>query len=250
MGSQPTRKEQHAAKKAAKEEKKRQKQAATSGEPKRLFPKVSRKGAIAFCAVMVVLFVLSIVWRLGPGQIRAASTPTAQTTDSMAINAEGTTMVYKPGDYEVGKNLPAGEYKFLPASDDAECSVTLFKDGEPWREYVLSGQSWLTLEDGQAVRVVNGSFVKAADVSVQERTELTACNVYKVGVDCPAGTYTLAPTGDESQPWSHSWSVDSSRVLGEEFPVVQEGVADDPTQVTVEDGQYLALGYVTGTLEQ
>lgn len=239
--SKPTWRERRAQKKAQKEEEARQRRiAARSGEGKRLFPKVSRNGAIAFCIVMAVLFGLSVIWRLGPG---ASTATTAQTSNGMAVNAEGTTMIYKAGDYKVGTNLPAGEYKFLAAG--GACAVTLYRNGEPYTENVVSGQDWLTLEDGQAVRVTNGSFVKAEDVSVQDKTELAADSVYKVGVDCPAGTWTLTPVDGDGY---RSYSVSDKRVLGQKAEVVAEGTLTGPVTVELHAGEYLGLGQVTAEL--
>lgn len=238
--ARPTWRERRAHKKAEGEERARQQRVAGQ---KPLFPKVSRTGAIVLCSVMGALFILSVLWRLGPGAIRAATMPTAQTTDGMAINAEGTTMVYKPGDYQVGTNLPAGEYKFLAAG--GACAVSLYRNGEPYSEQVVGEQDWLTLEDGQAVRVTNGSFVKADDVSVQDRTELSAGSVYKVGVDCPAGTWTLTPVDGDGY---RSYTVTGQRILGSTPEVVSDGTLTGPVEVDLHAGEYLVLGQVTAVM--
>ena len=133
-------------KREAKEAKARERRIRARQGDRRLFPKVSKKAATAFVAV---LFVLSVFWRLGPG----SQAPRVQGTDAPAVAKKGATMIYKSGSYTVGTNLDAGQYKFLAAGGQ---TAAVSVDGGDAASFTT--QCWLELSDGQKVEVSGATF--------------------------------------------------------------------------------------------
>ncbi|MEY8436443.1 hypothetical protein AAK967_01690 [Atopobiaceae bacterium 24-176] len=194
---------------------------------RRLFPKVSRKTAIVFIVVVVALFGLSVLWRLGPG----SQAPQAQTTDAPAVAKKGTTMVYKAGSYTVGTNLHAGQYKLLAASGQ---TATVEVNGTEAASFTAS--CWLELSDGQEVKVQGATFASGDDISATNAQEIKGVGIYRVGVDCPAGRYAVTADASLGMP---AYAVLDSDAPGA-APVASESV-DGSAEVSVKDGQFLKL---------
>lgn len=213
-------------KREAKEAKARERRIRARQGDRRLFPKVSRKAAVAFVAVVVVLFALSVFWRLGPG----SQAPRVQGTDAPAVARKGATMIYKAGSYTVGTNLDPGQYKFLAAGGQ---TATVAVDGDEAASFTT--QCWIELSDGQRVEVVGATFASGDDISVKDAQEIKGGGIYKVGTDCPAARYAVTSDGSGDA----SYAVLDSDAPGSE--PVDSGSVDGSTEVRVEDGQYLGL---------
>ncbi len=220
------RREAKQAKAQAKEAAAKERRIKARQKGRRLFPKVSRKTAIVFIAVVVVLFGLSVVWRLGPG----SQAPQAQTADAPAVAKKGATMVYKAGTYTVGTNLHAGQYKFLAASGQ---TATVEVDGAEAASFTTS--CWLELADGQEVKVQGATFASGNDISAVGAQEIKGVGIYRVGTDCPAGRYAVTSDGSTGA----SYAVLDSDVPGA-VPVAS-GSVDGSVEVSVADGQFLKL---------
>lgn len=213
-------------KREAKEAKARERRIRARQKDRRLFPKVSRKAAIAFVVVVAVLFVLSVLWRLGPG----SQAPRVQGTDAPAVAKKGATMIYKAGSYTVGTNLDAGQYKFLAAGGQ---TAAVSVDGGDAASFTT--QCWLELSDGQKVEVSGATFASGDDISATDAQEVEGTGIYKVGTDCPAARYAVTSDGSGDA----TYAVLDSDAPGSE--PVASGPVDGSTVVQVADGQYLEL---------
>ncbi|MBF0598745.1 hypothetical protein E5335_02010 [Coriobacteriaceae bacterium] len=213
-------------KREAKEAKARERRIRARQGDRRLFPKVSKKAATAFVAVVAVLFVLSVFWRLGPG----SQAPRVQGTDAPAVAKKGATMIYKSGSYTVGTNLDAGQYKFLAAGGQ---TAAVSVDGGDAASFTT--QCWLELSDGQKVEVSGATFASGDDISATDAQEVEGTGIYKVGTDCPAARYAVTSDGSGAA----SYAVLDSDAPGSE--PVASGSVDGSTEVQVADGQYLEL---------
>lgn len=151
---------------------------------------------------------------------------------------------YKPGDYTIGSNLPAGEY-FILSSEWVTLSTTVGES--PAQTYDFYGTRYVTLPEGAQFSFDSGIMVPAAMVKASSLAQEQNWYeyMYKVGVDLPAGQYTLHATDSEEQGYYEITS-DSS---GTEGGLLEVDFFDGDTVVTLEEGQYLLTSFceiVTG----
>ena len=154
--------------------------------------------------------------------------------------------IHFAGTYEVGVDIPAGEY-FMIASDWAE--TRLYSDAALSEEsliyyYDFYGTRYITLEEGQYFSYVYGAMTLVQNIKPQQeaaREEYLYEYMYKVGFDLPAGTYqlkALPKTVEESGDCYYEINSDSS---GLNDAIVDNDFFADTITVTVEEGQYLLL---------
>ncbi|BCV18776.1 hypothetical protein AAK684_01930 [Leptogranulimonas caecicola] len=231
-----TRAQRKARQKAEKEEKARQRRIAARQGGRKLFPTPTRKQSVAFIVVLAVLFVGSVVFKLTWGSPTSplGKTLVAQSEDVPARAAKGTTLVYKGGEYAVGTNLNAGQYKFLATQDRQDTSnpAVLKVNGEVVDQFTQT--CWLTLSDGEQLAVDGATFVSAADITSKLVTDLKDGGTYLIGVDAPEGSYLVSPTQSSGR----------CTVYDSDAPGAQPIATLDVTaaqQVDVAQGQYLKL---------
>lgn len=231
-----TRAQRKARQKAEKEEKARQRRIAARQGGRKLFPTPTRTQSIAFIVVLAILFVGSVVFKLTWGSPTSplGKTPVAQSEDAPARAPKGTTLVYKGGEYVVGTNLNAGQYKFLATQDrqDPSTPATLKVNGEVVEQFTQT--SWLSLSDGDRLEVDGATFVSAADIAGKLVTDLKDGGTYLIGVDAPEGSYLVSPTQS-----SGICTVYDSDAPGAQPLATLEVTAAQ--QVDLAQGQYLKL---------
>lgn len=153
---------------------------------------------------------------------------------------------YSDGIYAVGTDIPAGEYLLLPdAGFNASYEVKASPDQNGIDSVIDSGtfraRWYLTVEEGQYLTLSSCTMVPAGQApEVDLSSGVLAEGMYLVGVDIPAGEYTLRSTHDYLGVFEVR---SSSRVTDKDSTVIASGNFDDEAYVTVEDGQYL---YVRG----
>lgn len=123
------------------------------------------------------------------------------------------------GTYTVGKDIKAGEYMLVTENDGYITDIHLYDPSIGYdfeREIDPDSQIFITLKDGQQFST-NGLWMAIAkDVYVDTAsTGIMANGEYRVGIDIPAGTYTLYALDDEylghylikdsSDPFSEVW---------------------------------------------
>lgn len=153
--------------------------------------------------------------------------------------------VYKSGFYEVGKDLPAGEYLVLrdKLNKEVETSVAVTKDSKKEDEIFdesVMGNIYVTLENGQYIEVKNGDIypVDKAPSNTPEN-KVYKDGMYKVGKDIKAGTYDVkAIKNNGSDDGSIEITKDSSH---SDKSVISKKEFKDTEKVTLKDGEYIIL---------
>lgn len=148
--------------------------------------------------------------------------------------------VYQPGIYQVGVDIPAGEYVLLALPDSDFCEYEIRTDTS-WESIdgFLDGadfayNSIILLKNGQYVSL-NGC--TASPISEVPRLDSSQAEMYKVGYHIPAGTYHLY-----ALDYSYGGYIILSAPTATDWDqvVAIDLVLEDAT-VTVEAGQYLTL---------
>ena len=149
--------------------------------------------------------------------------------------------VYKSGFYEVGKDLPAGEYLVVgdKITKEAETSVAVTKDSkkedEIFDESVI-GNVYVTLEKGQFVEVKNGDMYPVdLAPSNTPKDKVYKDGMYKVGKDIKAGTYDVKALKKDGKIEIYKDSSHSKDSL------ISKTKFKDTEKVTLKDGQYILL---------
>lgn len=164
-----------------------------------------------------------------------------QTTQSSNNNNSEYKEVYKAGFYQVGKDLPAGEYLVVgnKITKQAETSVAVTKDSKKEDEIFdesVMGNVYVTLEKGQYVEVENGDMYPVEQApSNTPQDKVYKDGMYKVGKDIKAGTYDVKALKDDAsvEVYKDSSHKKSSLVSEKEFKNTEK--------VTLKDGQYVLL---------
>ncbi|MDY6013009.1 hypothetical protein [Clostridium sp.] len=149
--------------------------------------------------------------------------------------------VYKAGFYQVGKDLPAGEYLVVgdKITKEAETSVEVTKDSKKEQEIFdesVMGNVYVTVENGQYIDVENGDIypVELAP-SNTPKDKVYKDGMYKVGKDIKAGTYDVKALKDDADIKIYKDSSHSKSSL------ISEKEFKNTEKVTLKDGQYIEL---------
>ncbi len=175
------------------------------------------------------------------GQPPATAVITAgESTPSVSLTTSTPSTVYQPGIYQVGVDIPAGEYVLLaqPGITEADYEIhsdndfntyDSFLDGTDFRYNII-----VILKDGQYVSL-NGC--TASPISEVPRLDSSQAEMYKVGYHIPAGTYHLY-----ALDYSYAgYAILSSPTTTDWNEVLAIDIVYSDTAVTVESGQYLYL---------
>ena len=180
--------------------------------------------------------------------------------DGVPTDAPAEGAVCKAGVYEVGAagQIPAGLY-FMQGAEDAECNYYLFEaaDDAPGRyevddSVVYFGNYFAQLDEGDLI-----VFKPAGDQTMYP-APATSINpaapyndgCYRVGIDIPAGTYTITPYGPSAAATAKECAAYVMKDLDFDDDSITESVyviTGGTQTVTVTDGQYLELFATTAT---
>ena len=155
--------------------------------------------------------------------------------------------VYPAGQYQVGADIPAGEYMLLRSNSDADAAadgaymISTVEEVENYDEIVdynhFSYNAIIHLSEGQFLQTENCT---ASPIHEVPQLDYSKGEMYKVGLQLPAGTYRLECTDSEysyGRAYTLSAPSDNSDDVIESFTVYK----GENTVVTVADGQYLQL---------
>lgn len=148
---------------------------------------------------------------------------------------------YPAGMYKAGSDIPAGEYVLI--SDPGESSYfEITTDSTGTFESIISndifyGRSIVTVSEGQYInvsdaKIYNINEAPAINKSAKEFPE----GMYRVGIDIPAGEFTVAPT--DTYGGYYEISSDSSHQFSS---IIGNGSVDNQQYLTIVSGQYLIL---------
>ena len=166
--------------------------------------------------------------------------------------------VYNWGDYVVGEDLPAGEYKlYAYTSSESEGSIVVFPDSSSTSaadQLIITSFDdcfYITVTDGQYVSVLNAVIVPVEEAGSTALTETVSEGMYKVGYDIEPGEYRVSFTSDSNVTYSYAISLSSSDVTSNSDgsawvdDVWYSDTDGEDSTITVSEGQYLELYGVT-----
>ena len=129
----------------------------------------------------------------------------ARAKEEEELRAAGKMKDLYKGMYEIGKDLPSGNYELSLISDS--CNVNIYKDKTAvdeekgdWRFIYGSGdREFLYLTDDMYLEISSGAVkAKMSDFSTKGPEFALYSGVYRIGIDLPAGSYELGPYGGDS----------------------------------------------------
>lgn len=142
------------------------------------------------------------------------------------------------GTLEVGRDLPAGEYRLTAESEDDMIVGEVIRDLElPLHEgdngYIVGdGSVYVTVEDGEYLGVLGAEVTPIADAEPDGRDTNVSL---KVGLDIAPGTYDIEPAGDfptieiaKNSRWHHDNDTEYENL-------------DGPITVDLDEGEILIL---------
>lgn len=157
-----------------------------------------------------------------------------------ALEQEQGRQIYDSGLYEVGTDMPAGDYVLVESEDAVFASVIIHKEADPESplliHHLINGQAvirlragtWVTLSEAQAYPI--GQAPRDEDGIYEE-------GGYWVGHTLPAGTYALSPS--DKAPLS-SYSI-YSNILCAGAQLTRFEVLHEPIAIVVKEGDYIEL---------
>ncbi len=155
--------------------------------------------------------------------------------------------VFREGFYEVGKDVPAGEYVVL--CDDNAASPNFYMG-----VYVSASQSeesqlfggwyetsrYVVLEEGLYIDLTHATLYDPAKNDVP-LDPFANGGMYKVGTDLDAGTYIVANSSDQyTATYSVYSSINSVSIITKTSGIISVG---EETEITVEDGEYIEMKF-------
>lgn len=148
------------------------------------------------------------------------------------------TVAFEAGKYEVGKDLPAGEYVVIT---ERMGHVEIKDEEEIVLEEILTdgGHDIVQLRDGMKL-IVDMANIYPIDQapSFQPKDGVYTNGTYRVGIDIEAGAYEVV----NEEPISGLVVVAEKRPRKEEETLLKEEVEEGtPVKVTLKEGQYVTL---------
>lgn len=173
---------------------------------------------------------------LWPASLTALAAESEET-----IQEERQAVIYPKGSYIVGKDIPEGEYAVFADSEDnlyATASFSLYKDDTDQTtigKFSVQNHGLVHLYPGQHLVITRGWAVAAQDGDLT----LKPAGMYLAGRDIEPGTYRLTPLTSEGGyaavyrdvRYYYDYQVSYRRFY-------------EPTEIQIEEGQYLELGDV------
>lgn len=198
-------------------------------------------------AILIVLSVLMGASLLvGCGSKDNKTTSNTEQTEQKQENKQNTQKEeYKSGFYEVGKDLPAGEYVIISdkSNKQAETSIEVTKDSKKEDEIFdesVSGNIYVTLSKGEYIEVKNGDIFPIDKApSTTPKDKVYKDGMFKVGRDIKAGTYEVKSIEkDKNDDASIEITKDSTH---RDKSVISKKEFKKSTKVTLKDGEYIKL---------
>ncbi len=146
------------------------------------------------------------------------------------------TATFESGQYEIGTDMPAGEYVLEAYGSSAYFAITTDANGDDiYANDNFSNHSIVTVKDGQYLELsrCNAVPIDEAENYAEGLASLPE-GMYKIGLHLPAGKYKLEATGSRGGYYGlYNSSTHKNIVSNDNF--------DGSRYVSVKDGQYLVL---------
>ena len=152
----------------------------------------------------------------------------------LSDNVQGT---YGEGEYRVGTDIPAGEYKVLANNKSYGgyyCVYPNQNKGDIVANDNFDTQTYVTVSSGQLLTVERAQFVAVSKATASNG--VSGDGLYKVGYDIPAGSYEATRTGSGDG----YYAIYDSSIAGSK-KILENGLFGNNAHFTVEEGQYLQI---------
>jgi hypothetical protein len=148
------------------------------------------------------------------------------------------------GSYRIGKDIPSGEYRVKPNSATSKAYYAVYES--PAKSEILindsfHGQSYFDVQDGEFLQISGASFSARDDSKITIQNHVGE-GTYIVGVDIPAGEYTLAQTSGTK---AYAVNYDS---MSKNRSIITNDSFTGTSYMTVSNGSYLQLDDCTASL--
>lgn len=138
------------------------------------------------------------------------------------------------GDYRVGTDINAGEYKIFAEEDSASVMLSedlMFSDNTYRKSY--QGSILIEIQDGQVLRVHDGYGQRLGDIPTIDMDEPIGPGMYRVGIDIEPGKYSTHPYDE-----SGSYRLYGDIMMGEN---IAGGVFYEDYYIEAYEGEYLTV---------
>ena len=187
----------------------------------------------------------------------ATEVPTQPTTDDDYFGVGGkVTEVYSDGEYEVGKDIPAGEYIIAASEDEIEFYDELKKQGEYYEPEIhvivkdgrkdiirnwYQNHTYVKLKDGQRIEISHADMFSADD-SGRKFDPFETSGTFIVGRDVEPGTYELVPiSGEHYDSYIVFDNIDDMMAHENDYEMEHPTMSDEDFSLTLKEGQVLIL---------
>jgi hypothetical protein len=200
---------------------------------------------IAFASAITLALCLAACGSAGTTGTSSSSTTVAAST--MQDNS------HKAGSYRIGKDVPAGLYRFQGGGDGSElASIKVYPDAQHTQESdvtdteVFSDVYWMSVTDGEVIQTSSCSFLAEADVQGEHLTSLptTYSTMLRVGVDIQPGDYELTAGLPDSMHMTSGTIIGFVFLYdapGNQNTAKSSNSFENNAYVTLVDGQYVEL---------
>jgi hypothetical protein len=145
------------------------------------------------------------------------------------------------GLYEIGKDIPAGEYVII-AEPGVKITFQLSTDASKSFDSLIvlescENRTILSVEDGEFLEFSGGTMYSIEAAPAVSTAGNLFEGTYKIGLDLPAGTYTIGSI-DSEHPGFYSISSSSRHSSAD---IISSEEFNGTVTITVTNGQYLSL---------
>ena len=194
---------------------------------------VKNKSSFKFYAAMcLVVAVIIAATAIRSNQIKTGNADGSPVTSVVNKMRDPEIYGYAGGTYEVGVDIPAGEYAVFATSDkqgkfnvsrDRTGDETIFKDSFRYN-------SIFTVRDGEYLQLNN---CRAKKIETVDSINTSGNGMFKIGTYLPAGEYELVADSDSGYYCIYNNSRFQDIIKNDNF--------EGNVYVSVKDGQYLKL---------
>ncbi|MDR7865182.1 MAG: hypothetical protein RIN56_00110 [Sporomusaceae bacterium] len=185
-------------------------------------------------SVLAVIFVTTaILSGCGGSPTTSSQSPQAQ---SQKAAEKPSVKTYKPGQYKVGADLPAGEYVAIA---DGNGYIEIAKNSTGTLDSILANdlfqnRSIISVSDGQFLKIQKCVLYALKDApKVKDVGGFLPPGMYKVGVDLPAGEYKIISEAQNSY-------IETSRTSRHTLDdIIANDLFQGDKYVNVSNGQYV-----------
>ena len=215
---------------------------------KNKFNKLSKGKKIAIAIGGIVVFVALFG---GTDTETVEIEQTTQTTQIESVEPQATPVVeetvednvIKAGTYKVGSEIEAGTYLVTSDGGLFGSYMELTKDSSGQFDSIISNENFDThtfieVKDGEYLKIDDSSMVLVDDTTKISHNGKLEDGMYRVGIDIPAGEYKVIPV--EGSTFGAYLEVTTNARHNFDGIVANESF-ENPTYITVKDGQYLTL---------